>query len=66
MSARIQFTDIVTRVLPDIRWHRGSPCRFVALISREAADDLGLKPGVLAVAVIKTTEVIVESSGSSP
>jgi hypothetical protein len=33
---------------------------MVSLISREAADDLDLKPGVLAVAVIKSTSVDVE------
>jgi hypothetical protein len=32
----------------------------VSLISREAVDDMGLKPGVLAVAMIKSTNVVVE------
>jgi molybdopterin-binding protein len=32
----------------------------VSLISRETVDDLGLKPGELAVAVVKSTEVAVE------
>jgi molybdopterin-binding protein len=36
------------------------PHRVVSLISREAADDLDLKPGSLAVAVIKSTSVVVE------
>jgi molybdopterin-binding protein len=30
-------------------------------MSREAADDLGLKPGVSATAVVKATNVIVET-----
>jgi molybdopterin-binding protein len=34
--------------------------RLVALISREAADELGLAPGVRAVGVVKATNVIVE------
>ncbi len=34
--------------------------RVVSLMSREAADDLGLEPGVLATAVVKSTSVIVE------
>ena len=35
--------------------------RMVALMSREAADDLGLAPGVSAYAVVKATNVIVET-----
>jgi molybdopterin-binding protein len=34
--------------------------RVVSLMSREAADDLGLKPGDVASAVIKSTNVVVE------
>jgi molybdopterin-binding protein len=34
--------------------------RIVSLMSRESADQLGLKPGVSATAVIKATTVIVE------
>src|SRR4051812_17304849 len=36
------------------------PFRIVSLMSREAVDDLGLKPGMAATAVIKATNVIVE------
>jgi hypothetical protein len=36
------------------------PHRLVSLISREAVDDLDLGPGVLAVAVIKSANVVVE------
>lgn len=36
------------------------PFRVVSLMSREAADDLGLEPGVTATAVIKSTTVVVE------
>lgn len=67
VSARNRFTGIVTRVVRDTVMAQveiqSGPHRFVSLISREAADDLGLEPGVLAVAVIKATEVIVEASG---
>ena len=34
--------------------------RIVSLMSREAADELGLAPGVPAVAVVKATTVIIE------
>lgn len=36
------------------------PFRIVSLMSREAADELQLAPGVLATAVVKSTTVIVE------
>jgi molybdopterin-binding protein len=34
--------------------------RVVSLMTREAADELGLEPGVLAVAAVKATNVVVE------
>lgn len=37
------------------------PYRIVSLMSREAADELGLKPGAAATAVVKATTVIVET-----
>jgi molybdopterin-binding protein len=36
------------------------PFRSVLLMSREAADELGLDVGVLAIATVKSTQVIVE------
>ena len=36
------------------------PHRIVSLMSREAADELGLEPGVRALASIKSTNVVVE------
>lgn len=39
------------------------PFRIVSLMSREAADELGLEPGVSASAVVKATNVVVERSG---
>ena len=36
------------------------PYRIVSLMSREAAEDLALKPGDVATAVVKSTTVIVE------
>ncbi len=35
--------------------------RIVSLMSREAADDLGLEPGSAATAVVKATTVIIEA-----
>jgi molybdopterin-binding protein len=63
-SARNRFVGLVTRVLRDTVMAQvdiqAGPHRFVSLMSREAADDLGLEPGVLAVASIKSTNVVVE------
>jgi molybdopterin-binding protein len=39
---------------------QAGPYRVVSLLSREAADELGLAPGVLAVAAVKATNVVVE------
>jgi molybdopterin-binding protein len=63
-SARNRFTGIVTRVVRDtvaaqVELQAG-PHRIVSLMTREAADELGLEPGVLAVASIKSTNVVVE------
>ncbi|GAA2719550.1 helix-turn-helix transcriptional regulator [Actinocorallia aurantiaca] len=63
-SARNRFRGIVTEVRRDgvmaqVELAAG-PFRVVSLMSRQAADELGLEPGVLAVAVIKSTNVVVE------
>ena len=39
---------------------QAGPHRIVSLISAEAADELGLAPGELAVAVVKSTSVVIE------
>jgi molybdopterin-binding protein len=63
-SARNRFSGIVTKVTKDgvmaqVELQAG-PYRLVSLMSREAADELGLAPGVSAVASIKATNVTVE------
>ncbi len=63
-SLRNRFTGLVTRVVKDTVMAQveiqAGPHRFVSLLSREAADELGLEPGVLAVAAVKSTNVVVE------
>ena len=63
-SVRNRFSGLVTRVVRDTVMAQveiqAGPHRFVSLLSREAADELGLEPGVLAVAAIKATNVAVE------
>jgi molybdopterin-binding protein len=63
-SARNRFPGIVTRVIKDrvaaqVEIQAG-PHRFVSLLTREAVDELDLKPGMPAVAVVKATNVGVE------
>jgi len=64
LSARNRFTGLVTQVVRDgvmaqVEIQAG-PHRVVSLLSAEAVDDLSLEPGVLAVAVVKATNVVVE------
>ncbi len=64
-SARNRFTGIVTRVQIDgvmaqIDIQAG-PHRVVSLLSAEAARELGLEPGSLAVASVKATHVVIET-----
>lgn len=63
-SARNRLVGLVTRVVRDtvmaqVELQCG-PYRIVSLMSREAADELALDPGVLAIAAIKATNVVVE------
>jgi molybdopterin-binding protein len=63
-SARNRFPGIVTRVVKDeivakVELQAG-PHRVVSLMTAEAAEELGLAPGMLAVAVVKATNVVVE------
>lgn len=67
-SARNRFAGLVTRVERDgvmaLVEIQAGPHRVSSLISRRSADDLGLEPGVRAVASIKSTNVVVEIPGS--
>ena len=64
VSARNRLTGIVTRVVRDTVMAQveiqAGPFRVVSLMSREAADELGLEVGVRAVATIKATQVSVD------
>jgi molybdopterin-binding protein len=67
-SARNRFPGIVTRVVKDkvaaqVEIQAG-PHRIVSLMTAEAAEELGLQPGVLAVAAVKATNVVVELPGA--
>ncbi|MEZ0579584.1 molybdopterin-binding protein [Nocardioides sp. MH1] len=64
VSARNRMTGIVTRVVKDAVMAQiemvCGPYRVVSLMSAEAATELGLEPGVRAIASVKSTNVVVE------
>ncbi len=65
-SARNRFVGLVTKVTADqvmaeVQMQCG-PFAVVSLMSSESANQLGLKPGVVAVAVVKATTVIIETA----
>lgn len=63
-SARNRLAGIVTNVLRDTVMAQveiqAGPFRVVSLMSREAADELGLEVGVRAVATVKATQVSID------
>ena len=64
LAADVPRVGLVTNVIRDtvmaqVEMQCG-PHRIVSLMSREAADDLGLEPGVRAIAAVKSTNVVVE------
>src|SRR3979490_1171269 len=61
-------TGIIPRVIKDgvaaqVEIQAG-PHRIVSLITRESVDELGLKPGLIAVASVKATNVVIELTRS--
>ena len=66
-SARNRFVGLVTKVVTDavmaqVELQCG-PFRVVSLMSAESVRDLRLEPGSVAVAVVKSTNVIIETEG---
>lgn len=66
-STRNRFVGIITsvtrdKVMAQVEVQAG-PHRVVSLISREAADELSLEPGVLVAADVKATNVTIELLG---
>jgi len=65
LSARNRFTGVVRSVeieglLAQVEIDLTEPARAVAIITREAAEELGLEEGMRATAVVKATSVMVE------
>jgi molybdopterin-binding protein len=68
-SARNHLLGIVTRVVRDkvaaqVELRCG-PFKLVSLVTRESVDNLRLQPGVMAYAVVKATNVVVELATES-
>jgi molybdopterin-binding protein len=66
MSARNRFHGTVTDVrveglLAQVELTVTEPTRVVAVVTRDAVEELGLKAGMAATAVVKSTSVMVES-----
>ncbi len=66
-SRRNAFPGVITNVTRDtvsaLVEIQAGPHRVVSLITREAADELGLEPGIEATATVKATSVMVEIDG---
>jgi molybdopterin-binding protein len=65
MSARNRFRGVVRSVdvdglLARVEIDVTEPARVVAIITRESAEELALKPGMSAAGVVKATSVMVE------
>jgi molybdopterin-binding protein len=64
VSRRNAFPGIITKVTRDtvsaLVEIQAGPHRVVSLITREAADELDLQPGMEAVATVKATSVMIE------
>ena len=66
LSARNRFRGIVTNVKVDglmaqVEMVVSDPVRLVAIVTRDAVEELGLKNGMTTTAVVKATSVMVES-----
>ena len=65
LSARNRFRGIVTEVKVDglmaqVELIASEPVRLVAVVTRDAVEELGLRNGMPATAIVKATDVMVE------
>ncbi len=66
ISARNRFRATVTEVQVDglmaqVELVVADPVRLVAVVTRDAVEELGLKEGMAATAIVKSTNVIIQS-----
>lgn len=67
ISARNRFRAVVTDVKTDglmaqVEMVVSDPVRLVAIVTRDAVEELGLKQGAPATAIVKSTNVMIQSS----
>jgi molybdopterin-binding protein len=67
LSARNRFRATVTNVeveglMAQVELVVSDPVRLVAIVTRDAVEELGLKKGMSATAIVKSTNVMVQSS----
>ena len=65
ISARNRFAGVVTEVKTDglmaqVEIVVRDPVRLVAIVTRDAVEELGLRPGMATTAIVKSTNVIVQ------
>jgi molybdopterin-binding protein len=65
ISARNRFSGVVTEVKTDglmaqVEIVVRDPVRLVAIVTRDAVEELGLRPGMATTAIVKSTNVIVQ------
>jgi molybdopterin-binding protein len=66
ISARNRLHGVVTEVKTDglmaqVEMVVRDPVRLVAVVTRDAVDEIGLKPGMVTTAIVKSTNVIIQS-----
>jgi len=66
ISARNRLHGVVTEVKRDglmaqVEIVVNEPVRLTALVTRDAVDELGLKPGMATTALVKSTNVLIQS-----
>jgi molybdopterin-binding protein len=66
LSARNRFKGVVTEVKVDglmaqVELVVSDPVRLVALVTRDAVEELGIRPGMATTAIVKSTSVMIES-----
>lgn len=65
LSARNRFTGVVTEIKADgliaqVEMLVTGPIRVTAVITREAVEELHIRPGMPAVAIVKSTSVMIQ------
>jgi molybdopterin-binding protein len=66
LSARNRFRGVVTDVqveglMAKVEIVVSDPVRLVAIVTRDAVEEIGVKPGMATTAVVKSTSVMIES-----